>query len=499
MLDVDENNFYLRTPKLNFINDTIISKSSCKKASKEELVDYKSIFLNLISNVLTCFLFFGLDMVKYHFIGQLRDLVILDALGLGSLFYGLAYFIGAGLTEGMATECSRSYGNKNFSLLGIQVNQTRICVLIFSLIYTLVNLFFSKMILSFLIGEAEYISQAITYINYTLPAIIMELQYEVYVKLSESQQNYTPVIVSIVIPFIICPFLCMFFISYMDMGIIGCAIVSNVIQLVKLLIMIYTYSFVYTDFTFDIFSKHLYSSNFCGFAKNLTLSMLIFLSDCASTSVSNVISSTLGKIPYAKYIVILNISQFFYSIDYGFINTSCIMIGNLIGSNSPESIKILVNRLIFLSIVSSIPYILLINIFPDHFIYFFSESDNIYLSEDMYTLLKILSLGTFADIFQSNLQGVLRGLGIIIPTLVSLISSSFVFLPSLALILTKVFKLDVKGVIIADMSIYVLNGFLLFAILMTTNYDECCEEYRLLNDNHYMSLDMNPNTDAGSA
>ena len=242
-------------------------------------------------------------------------------------------------------------------------------------------------------------------------------------------------------------------------------------------------------------SKSLYCNNFWGLFKALFLSMVIFFADCAAGSISNGVSSTLGKIPYGKYIVMVNIAQLFYSVDYGFINSSCILVGNLIGNNSPELLVVLIRRLVFLSLVSAVPFIIIINLVPHAFVFFFSESEEIYLDIEMITLIIILSIGAVADIFQSNLQGILRGLGIMMPTIYSGLCSFFVFLPFLALFLTKYYNLGVKGVLIADLCSYFLNGIVLFSILIKTDYKDCCEEYlKQSYDHQYMSLETSPNT-----
>ena len=183
-------------------------------------------------------------------------------------------------------------------------------------------MFFSRTILSILIGsDSEYLSLAISYINYTLSAFFIELQYEVYGKLLETQQKYTPVMLSITIPFILCPFLCIYFIKYLELlGVVGCAIVTNLIPLIRILIMIYSFKDEAKEFAYDVISPSLYSPELWQLAKILNLTMLIYLADFMTVSILSMISATLGTISYAKFIVINNISELFYSIGYSLVN-----------------------------------------------------------------------------------------------------------------------------------------------------------------------------------
>ena len=104
--------YFLKESTDNTNHDTLTSKGHLKHFKSDNSIAYKLISWNLISNFLTAFLYYGVDIIKYHYIGQLKDLVVLDALGLGFLFYGTALFFGNGMTEGMSSECSKCFGNK---------------------------------------------------------------------------------------------------------------------------------------------------------------------------------------------------------------------------------------------------------------------------------------------------------------------------------------------------------------------------------------------------
>ena len=161
--------------------------------------------------------------------------------------------------------------------------------------------------------------------------------------------------------------------------------------------------------------------------------------------------------------------------------------------NSPEFIRVLILRLMFLSVLIPIPLNLIVNCFPDNFIYFFSEIAEIYLDTDMYILIVLMTFYVLAKNFQSTMQGILRGLGIMKPTIISCSCSFLILLPSLGLMLTKVFRLDVRGLLIAGMTINLINGISLLIILLKTDYEECCKEYIANNsqenlENHYLPL-----------
>ena len=64
-----------------------------------------------------------------HYIGKLNDIIILDALGFGILYYKFGYNLGAGLAEGIAYECSKTSGKNDFNLMTVNLNNIK-CPLI---------------------------------------------------------------------------------------------------------------------------------------------------------------------------------------------------------------------------------------------------------------------------------------------------------------------------------------------------------------------------------
>ncbi len=65
------------------------------------------------------------------------------------------YFLGVGLIEAMAVTCPKALGNKNLKLLGIQANQIKFFLLIFCMIFVIINYTISKSILTILAGEEK--------------------------------------------------------------------------------------------------------------------------------------------------------------------------------------------------------------------------------------------------------------------------------------------------------------------------------------------------------
>ena len=95
-----------------------INSEEEKKIDKEivsETVSYKEFLENLIPNVGTELIYFFIQIIETHFIGQKGNNELLDAIGLAQSYNMiLVFYVGLGIIDVMDTICSRSFGKKEF-------------------------------------------------------------------------------------------------------------------------------------------------------------------------------------------------------------------------------------------------------------------------------------------------------------------------------------------------------------------------------------------------
>ena len=291
---------------------------------------------------------------------------------------------------------------------------------------------------------------------------------------------YKPILLSMIFTMIAHPILCYTLIVNYNLKVFGAIIATNASESIKFLTMlIYFYvvdpypqsNFFYSK---DIF-KGLWETT-----KLSSYSAVLFFAEYIGFSVTNFFAAPLGEISYAKHLIISNISYIPFVVNYGFLNTVSILIGNYVGENRNKKIKKFIKYILIMSLITEAFTMILLNIFNKSLVHFFNENE-IISNVPMSTLVFIMSIYSVMDMLQSILQGILRGLGIIHQMVYYSVSIFLIIQPTLNYLFIYVFKLDLEGLWIAivltmTFLVFVYLGYICFKI----DIEKVCTEYELI-------------------
>ena len=449
----------------------------------EEEEDLKDITIidfvdNLIPNIGSELIFVFIQLVETHFIGQMKDMKLLDAIGLAQSYnLVLLFFIGYGIIDVMDTICSRSFGKKKFYLLGTQTNQIRIIVSVYIIFLSFINVFFSSKILVLFVGNVNYIDDSYLYILLVTPSILMSLHYEIYCAYFLNQLVYKPVLLSLFVALTIHPIVCWLFISYLNMGIVGAAICTNITETVRFIFIAiwanccnpYPKSNICLD-------KRVFNKFGSVFKQSLS-SAALFVGESAGYNIVEYITARLGVTSFAQHITLINITMISFALAGGFMNTNAILIGNYAAQNSPSNVKKIIKISFIISLVIFIPIFIIISIFPATFLKFFSESEEIWNSNEIYEIVYIMCISNFFDFQQQNIQGFLRGLGILNITFIVSFISYCIILPGLSYTFGHYLDMKLKGIWLSMLGVNCIVLIFNYIILQTSNIDKLCEDF----------------------
>ena len=434
---------------------------------------------NVIPNVGTELIYVLIQMIETHFIGQKGDNDILDAIGIAQSYNTIiTLFIGFGIIDVMDTICSRSFGKNDFHKLGNQTNQIRFIIAVFVSIFSIINIFFADNILSYMISDKNYLSDAHLYIKIVTPSILVSLNYEIYCRYFQVQLVYKPVMVSLIIALIVHPVICWLFISYLDMGIVGAGLCSNITELLRFL-CVFIFSGCCNPYPKSNIcpSKEIFNSKFCSILKLSAISAGLFLGESGGYSIVEFITARMGDTILAQHITLVNITLITFAFSTGFLNTNAILVGNYAGRNSPINVKRIIKISTITSLLVFIPILITIAIFPTQLLKFFAESDDVWGSNGMTQLIYISCINNFFDFQQSNIQGFLRGLGIINMMFLLTFVSYCLLLPGLCYLFAFYLNWKLKGIWLSMLFINFIVFLFNLIILCRSNIEKLCEDY----------------------
>ena len=130
------------------------------------------------------------------------------------------------------------------------------------------------------------------------------------------------------------------------------------------------------------------------------------------------------------------------------------------------------------SVITGILFCVICISFQKQLCYFFSESESVYNSTDMFLYVLLMSVGEIFDIIQSNLQGCLLGLGVLHSTTLLGFVAFFLVQPGIAYICGIHFKLGVSGILYSPIIVYcgltMIFGFKLYF----ADFEKLCISYQ---------------------
>ena len=452
------------------------------KKDKDDLENapytFRLYWVNFLPNLTAVLVNSFCTIIEYSFISRLKGEKFLAGITLGETYVCIVYYyFASGFMDGMCIECSKSFGRGRLRRLGIQMNQYRFFLYIFSILDFLINFIFCGKILRAIQGSnTDFVDISIKYIPFGFLYYFLTVNYEIYCKYAETQLVFRPVLYSVFVAFgtqVLCLYVFLQVLEYEFYGIVLSQVIT---EFCKILFMVGYFIIVrpYPESHFFMFFDRRMIRNLWNNTKLSLLSACIFLFEYAGESVLGIIASTIGTDVYAKYIIISAIGLVPYIFCYAILSTTCIIVGVFVGKDDPVTIKkVIFHSLIFGHVVIFI-ILGIMAIFPKPFLEFFGESDeaiDVYLSP-MYWMLA----SYYFDYLQNNLQGILRGFGYIrIATCCSLFFNLIVQ-GVLSYILGH--KWEVSGLYIAVLIMFCGLGISYFVILMTVNIKDSCKEIK---------------------
>jgi putative MATE family efflux protein len=439
-------------------------------------------FKNLIPNFASSIMYMLMVLIEIYFLGNSEHTTLLTGVHLGLLYSNiLIFYFGYGFTEAMSVVCSQSFGEKDLKKLGIQTNQMRIIITAIFGVYIIVTLCFGESILHVLgAGEHDFVQISQGFIYYNMPALFIDLHYNIYCKYLETQLCYSPVITSLAMSCGIHFFNCVIFIQTLGWGAQGVAIANAITETSKLIYIVWwCYNKnPYKDSNFFITSEAFDTGSLYSLLKASSFSMLTVYAEYCGYSLSNIFAARLNELSYAKYIVLSYIFGITYSLAYATLNTTSIMIGNYLGQNSPENIEKSKYYISGTAYLLQVPMLLVFMIFHKVIIRFFCANPEVSSSPDMSTLFIMCCFYELFDLSQAFLQGYLRGLGILKMTTYLTFINFLVFLPCVAIFFAFYLEFDLAGIFFAEICSYLsLTIIFLYVLKYKVDIEKICNEY----------------------
>jgi MATE family multidrug resistance protein len=437
---------------------------------------------NLIPNFASSIMYMLMILIEIPFLGNSAHTTLLTGVHLGLLYSNiLIFYVGYGFTEAMSVVCAQSFGEKNLKKLGIQTNQMRIIITVIFGIYILFTICFGNEILYFLgSGEHEFVQISQKFIYYNMPALFIDLHYNIYCKYLETQLCYSPVIISMGLSCGVHFFNCVVFIQTLEWGAKGVGIANAITECAKLGYIIWwcKYKNPYKESNFFITSEAFDIDSMSQLFKSSIFSMLTVYAEYCGYSLSNIFAARLNELSYAKYIVISYIFGITYSLAYATLNTTSIMLGNYLGQNSPENIEKSKYYIPFTAYMLQIPMLLFFIIFHRAILKFFCANPEVSESPNISTLFLMCCFYELFDLSQAFLQGYLRGLGILNLTTYVTFINFLIFLPCCAFFFAFILGWELVGIYFSEILAYLaLTIVFIYFLKYKVDIVKICKDY----------------------
>lgn len=468
-------------PKGAYNSETIVEIKSLPSQENFPDVTFKEVTQNLVVNILVYIVYFFSAFMEVKFVGNTKDLNMLNGHNLGSLYRTMfIQFFYFGMTQAITINCSKSFGSRDFIKIGNQTNQVRIITLVMFIIYVTMTITSGDEILKSIAGEKAYVKIALEYILLTIPAVFFDIQYDNYFCYAQAQHLYTPVIFSIGSTVISRPILGYLFILKYNYGMWGVAMAYNLSCFIKTLVMFiyFTYFTPYPQshiwfkkeiFEWQSFREMLYLSLSC---------MILLYAEYSGLNILIILSNSLSEISYSIVAIIIPIIQVTFYIGIAWITTNSTMVGYYIGKNSPKNIRLVVKYSFCLLFLLLTPFITSMFIYKKDVFFFIGHNETL---TKLKTLDEILTITVFIQVFtilHSFFVGILRECDLVNTITYLIVGCITLLMPVICYILVFKLNLDVPGLFRGMLISYILTSIILFGLYLTLDYEKICEKYK---------------------
>jgi Na+-driven multidrug efflux pump len=436
---------------------------------------------NLTMNIMVYLMYFFSAFMEVKYVGNTKDLDLLNGLNLGSLFRTLFIcFFYFGMTQAITINCSKSFGRKDFVKIGNQTNQVRLITFVMFLIYLIFTFTSGDEMLKFIAGDKAYVKIAHEYIIWTIPGVFFDMQYDNYFCYAQAQLLYTPVIVSVASTVISHPTLGYLFILKYNYGMWGVVMAYNLACFIKALVM-FIYFFYFTPYpeSHIWFRKETFEWSSFKEMFYLCLScMIILYAEYSGLNILIILSNSLSEISYSIVAIIITIVQATFYMGLAWITTNSAMVGYYIGKNSPRNIRLAVKYSFYLLFLITAPFLTFMFIYKKDVFFFIGHNETLTKLSSLDDILTITVFIQAFTILHSFFVGILRECDLVNTITYLTIGCITVLMPVVCYILVFKLNLDVPGLLRGMLVSYMLTSIILFGLYLTLDYEKVCEKYR---------------------
>jgi Na+-driven multidrug efflux pump len=436
---------------------------------------------NLSMNIIVYLMYFFSAFMEVKFVGNTKDLKLLNGLNLGTLYRNLfVCFFYFGMTQSITINCSKSFGRKDYAKIGHQTNQVRIITFVLFLLYLVFTFSSGENMLKFIAGDKAYVKKAHEYILWTIPGVFLDIQYDTYFCYAQAQLLYLPVILSVAATVITHPTTGYIFIIKNDYGMWGVVLAYNIACLVKASVMFFYFCY-FTPYP----KSHIWFRKECfewtSFKEMLLLSfscMMILYAEYSGLNILIILSNNLAELSYSIIAIIITIVQVTFYLGLAWITTNSAMIGFYIGKNSPDNIRTTVKFSFYLLVAIIGPFLTFMFIYKKQVFFFIGHNEALASITNLDTILTITVFIQAFTILHSFFIGVLRECELVNTITYVTIAAITVFMPAICYVLVFKLELDVAGLLGGMLASYMLTSFILFGLYLTLDYEKVCERYK---------------------
>lgn len=325
-----------------------------------------------------------IGMTDTAFLGRVGE-VELGASALGGIFYLVVYMIGFGFSIGAEILMGRRNGEKNYKDVGnVFYHGTLVLLGIAAIVFTL-SYFFAPVILkSFISSDAiyqattEYTKWRVFGFFFSFVGIMFRAFYMAVTKTRILTINSLVMVGSNVV----LNYLLIFGnFGFPKLGIAGAAIASAASELISVIFYV-IYTRYFTDNRkYEMFKRRRYDSRVQNKIFRVSgWTMTQYFISCGTWLFFFIAIEHLGERSLAISNLVRNVSTLLYLFVSAFATTGSAMVSNLMGTGGQDKVMALCGRIIRMCAVSTLPFILAAVIWPELYLYIYTDSADLVVS-----------------------------------------------------------------------------------------------------------------------
>jgi putative MATE family efflux protein len=328
------------------------------------------------------------------------DEVLLDAVGLAGLFYSTIYVLGLGFSTGVQILIARRHGEKNYHSVGTIFDNSFIFLVIFSLVLWVLMLAAGPLVLQNLISNDAVYQNALIYLDQRAWGIVFAMINLAFRALFIGISSPTAITLSLFATALSNVFLNDALIfghwGFPEIGIAGAALASSLAEIAATLVFIGFTKRLHLRREFGVFKQWriIKPTMKQVFAVSSPVMFQYFISH-AGWFLFFIIIEQNGARALAISVVIRMIYMFQMVPFWGFSSATNTLVSFAIGEGRIHAVLPLLKRITIMSILASLPFILLNSIFPEWVIGLSLGSANDSLLNDCIPTLHVISIALF--------------------------------------------------------------------------------------------------------